>query len=139
MGLSDFVGRRVSVLSGGQRQRAWLAMALAQDADLILLDEPVNNLDLKYQLSILRLVRDLVDRHGKTVVAVLHDLNLAARFADNLCVMQGGQVVAEGLLTTTLTASVVAQAFDVEVDVISMDGRPFCVPRQPSPSRAAAE
>lgn len=129
VGLADRAGCQVNALSGGQRQRAWIAMVLAQDTDVILMDEPVNHLDMKYQYAVLGLVRDLSVRHGKTIVIVLHDLNLTATFADNVVMLRAGKVVAAGPVATTVTASTVARVFDLEAEVFTRDGRLICLPR----------
>ena len=92
----DLADRPVDELSGGQRQRVWIAMALAQQTDLLLLDEPTTFLDVAHQVEVLDLLTDLNRTHGTTVVIVLHDLNLAARYADHLVAMRAGRVVAEG-------------------------------------------
>ena len=96
VGLEDKAKAQVNTLSGGQRQRAFIAMVLAQDTDVILMDEPVNHLDMKYQYAVLSLVRELTDRHGKTVIVVLHDLNLASTFADDVIMLKAGRVLASG-------------------------------------------
>ena len=95
-GTADLVDRPIQQLSGGQRQRVWVAMALAQDTDLLLLDEPTTYLDINHQVELLRLLRDLNAESGKTIVVVLHDLNLACRFVHHLIAMADGRVVAEG-------------------------------------------
>ena len=91
----SFKNRPIDALSGGQRQRAWIAMALAQQTDLILLDEPTTYLDLAHQLEILKLLENLNKQEGRTIVMVLHDLNLAARFADYIVAMRDGVIVSE--------------------------------------------
>ncbi|WP_433212718.1 ABC transporter ATP-binding protein [Microtetraspora malaysiensis] len=122
-GLSDLAGARVSELSGGQRQRAWIAMVLAQQTDLLLLDEPTTFLDIAHQYELLELCRELHDE-GKTIVAVLHDLNQAARFASHLVVMHHGRVVAEGPPAEVLTSGLVADVFGLACDIVP-DPRTF--------------
>src|SRR5690606_21913074 len=95
-GIAELADRALDELSGGQRQRAWISMALAQGTDLLLLDEPTTYLDLSHQVDVLELVNQLHAENGRTVVMVLHDLNLAARYADRLVAMKDGAVVAEG-------------------------------------------
>ncbi|MEM9030334.1 MAG: ABC transporter ATP-binding protein [Pseudomonadota bacterium] len=129
VGLSDLAHRQVNALSGGQKQRAWIALVLAQDAELVLMDEPVNHLDMKYQYATLELVRDLTAKHGKTVVVVLHDLNLAAAFADDVIMLRDGRAVASGPVTDTINRSNVADVFDVDAEVYSRNGRMVCLPR----------
>ncbi|MDF2491439.1 MAG: fepC [Microbacterium sp.] len=129
-GVAELADRPVGDLSGGQRQRVWIAMALAQDPDILLLDEPTTFLDLSHQLEVLDLLRSLNRTQGTTVVAVLHDLNLAARYADELVVMAAGRVVAHGAPTDVLTAEVVSRAFGLESIVIPdpLTGTPLIVP-----------
>lgn len=136
VGLAGMAHRPVNSLSGGQRQRAWIAMVLAQDADIILMDEPVNHLDMKYQYAVLTLVRGLTQTHGKTVVSVLHDLNLAAGFADEMIMLRDGRAVAAGPTAETLTADTVRRVFDFDADIFLRDGRLVCLPRS-APAIAA--
>lgn len=131
VGLAEMAGRPVNALSGGQRQRAWVALALAQDAEIILLDEPVNHLDPKYQYAILALLRDLTRNHGKTVIAVLHDINLTNTFADDVVLLQAGSILAAGPVRATMTAANVARGFDIEADVFEHGGRLICLPHPP--------
>lgn len=128
VGLADRAGARVNALSGGQRQRAWIAMVLAQDTDIVLMDEPVNHLDMRYQYAVLGLVRALSVRHGKTVVAVLHDLNLAAAFADDAVMLHDGRVVAAGPVAQTVTTETVERVFGLPVDIFSRNDRLVCLP-----------
>ncbi|MEF2072685.1 ABC transporter ATP-binding protein [Consotaella aegiceratis] len=130
VGLADLAHRPVNALSGGQRQRAFIAMVLAQDADIVLMDEPVNHLDLKYQYAVLDLVRDLTLRHGKTVIAVLHDLNLTAAFADDVVMLRDGRVMAAGPVAATVNPATVEAVFDLKADIFARDGRLVCLPFQ---------
>ncbi|MCC5579468.1 ABC transporter ATP-binding protein [Microtetraspora sp. AC03309] len=116
-GLSDLAEAQVSELSGGQRQRAWIAMVLAQRTDLLLLDEPTTFLDIAHQYELLELCREL-NHEGTTIVAVLHDLNQAARFASHLIVMRGGQAVAEGPPAEVLTPQLVEDVFGLACDIV---------------------
>lgn len=129
-GITDLAARPVGDLSGGQRQRAWIAMALAQDPRILLLDEPTTFLDLSHQLEVLDLLRELNRSRGTTVVAVLHDLNLAARYADDLVVMCAGAIVAHGAPREVLTAEVVRQAFGLDALVIPdpLTATPLVIP-----------
>ncbi|EGP55953.1 ABC transporter-like protein [Agrobacterium tumefaciens F2] len=129
VGLEDKARAQVNTLSGGLRQRAFIAMVLAQDTEVILMDEPVNHLDMKYQYAVLNLVRELTDRHGKTVIVVLHDLNLASTFADDVIMLKAGRVLASGPVANTVTSANVADVFDLEADIFSRQGRLICVPR----------
>lgn len=128
VGLSEFAHRRMNSLSGGQRQRAWIAMVLAQDSEIVLMDEPVNHLDVKYQYSIMELVRDLTLRFGKTIVAVLHDLNLTAHYADDVVMLKAGQVIANGPVRQTITAANVEEVFDLKADIFERNGRLVFLP-----------
>ncbi len=122
--------RSVDELSGGQRQRVWIAMALAQQTDILLLDEPTTFLDVTHQIEVLDLITDLNRRSGTTVVMVLHDLNLAARYADHLIAMRDGRIVAEGAPSDVVTQETVSGVFDLECRVIAdpVAGTPMVVP-----------
>ncbi|GAB2690706.1 ABC transporter ATP-binding protein [Thalassiella azotivora] len=128
--LTDLADRCVDELSGGQRQRAWLSMALAQGTDLLLLDEPTTYLDLAHQVDVLELVRRLHAERGRTVVMVLHDLNLAARYADRLVAVRDGRVVAQGPPQEVLTEGLLRSVFDLEARVVAdpVTGTPLVVP-----------
>lgn len=123
--------RPVDELSGGQRQRVWIAMVLAQDTDVLLLDEPTTFLDVAHQVEVLDLLTDLNRKRGTTVVMVLHDLNLAARYADRLVAMSGGAAHAVGTPREVLTPDVVRAVFGIECKVIidPVSGTPMMVPR----------
>lgn len=129
-GVADLADRPVQELSGGQRQRVWIAMVLAQQTDVVLLDEPTTFLDVRHQLDLLDLLTELNRSRGTTVAMVLHELNLAARYADNLVVMSAGQVVAEGAPDAVLTQEVVLRAFGLEAQVVPdpVSGSPLVVP-----------
>ncbi|MFI6298061.1 ABC transporter ATP-binding protein [Nonomuraea sp. NPDC050790] len=129
-GLSDLAERPLDELSGGQRQRAWISMALAQGTDLLLLDEPTTFLDLAHQVEVLELVRHLHAQAGRTIVMVLHDLNLAARYADRLVAMRDGSVVAAGTPHEVLTEELIREVFDLDSKVITdpVAGTPLVVP-----------
>jgi iron complex transport system ATP-binding protein len=115
---ASLADRMVDQLSGGQRQRVWVAMALAQGTDLLLLDEPTTYLDIAHQVEVLDLLHDLNQDRGTTVVMVLHDLNLAARYADHLVALKDGEVVAEGAPSEVVTERTVATVFGLEVRVV---------------------
>ena len=126
-GLAD---RAVDELSGGQRQRVWIAMALAQDTDILLLDEPTTFLDVSHQIEVLDLLTDLNRARGTTIVMVLHDLNLAARYADQLIALADGRLHASGAPEDVLTAEVVRTVFGLDNQVITdpTSGRPLVLP-----------
>ena len=123
--------RRVSSLSGGQRQRVWIAMALAQRTDILLLDEPTTFLDLAHQVEVLELCRELNESLGTTIVAVLHDLNQAGRYADRIVAMRDGQLVASGTPAEVITAETVKAVFDLDCRIIPDPeaGTPLVVPK----------
>lgn len=125
----ELADRDMNALSGGQRQRAWIAMALAQDTPLILLDEPTTYLDMAHQLEILELLEDLNKRQGKTIAMVIHDLNLAARFSDWMIAMRSGKILYEGTPKEIMTNKTLADVFSLDA-CISQDpwtGKPVCV------------
>lgn len=128
-GVSDLADRPVDTLSGGQRQRVWISMTLAQGTDLLLLDEPTTYLDLAHAVDVLDLVSDLRES-GCTVVMVLHDLNLAARYSDNLVVMRAGSILAQGHPREVITAELLREAFGLRAKVIDdpVGDRPLVVP-----------
>jgi iron complex transport system ATP-binding protein len=139
-GTAELRDRPVDQLSGGQRQRAWIALALAQDTELLLLDEPTTFLDLRHQLEVLDLVADLHDQAGRTVVMVLHDLGQAARYADHLVVLDGGRLAAAGPPAEVLTAELVEAVFQVPCQVVPdpETGTPLVVPKARSRRTARA-
>lgn len=129
-GVAELSGRLVDELSGGQRQRVWIAMVLAQETPIILLDEPTTFLDIAHQIQLLDLCRELNRKTGRTVVAVLHDLNHAFRYADHLIAMRDGAVIAAGAPREIVTAELVQQVFDLGCRVIDdpETGAPLVVP-----------
>ena len=126
----DLRDRAIDELSGGQRQRAWIAMTLAQDTDLLLLDEPTTFLDLAHQVEVLELVGRLNRDRGRTVAMVLHDLNLAARYSDLVVVMQDGRVVTQGPPREVFTVELLDDVFGLRADVLEdpRTGLPVVVP-----------
>ncbi|MZF55002.1 ATP-binding cassette domain-containing protein [Streptomyces sp. SID5594] len=128
-GVADLADRPVDSLSGGQRQRVWISMTLAQGTDLLLLDEPTTYLDLAHAIDVLDLVDDLHES-GCTVVMVLHDLNLATRYSDNLIVMRAGSILAQGHPRDVITAELLHEAFGLQAKVIDdpVGDRPLIVP-----------
>jgi iron-chelate-transporting ATPase len=121
--------RDLSQLSGGERQRAFIAMALAQGGRVVLLDEPTTFLDIHHQVEVLRLIRDLARDIGLTVVWVLHDLNQAAAFSDEMILMKAGTLHARGLPETILQPAVLEPVFDTPMRRIDADGELVCLPR----------
>lgn len=139
--LEAFAHRPLDTLSGGQRQRAWIAMTLAQETAILLLDEPTTFLDIAHQLEVLDLLADLDHPGQRTLVMVLHDLNLACRYADSLVAMRQGQVYDQGPPATVMTEDLVRSVFDLESQIIPdpVTGSPLCIPirrcdRTPTPA-----
>ncbi len=128
--MADLAGHPLDSLSGGQRQRAWIAMTLAQQSTVLLLDEPTTFLDLAHQIDVMELLVQLVRERGKTVVAVLHDLNQAARHADHMVLLKKGRIAAAGRPPDVMTADRIAQVFGVAAAVMPdpIAGTPMCVP-----------
>lgn len=133
VGLAHFENRVMTSLSGGETQRALLAQALVQEADVLLLDEPTTHLDIHHQFAFLQVVRSLVDV-GRTVIAVFHDLALAARFADRLLVLQEGQLVHKGPVSDVLTTELIADVFSMRASCVQQsDGRLSVTFHEPMP------
>ena len=129
-GVTEVAERPVNQLSGGQRQRVWVAMALAQDTPLLLLDEPTTYLDLSHQIEVLDLLRELNRETGRTIVLVLHDLNLASRYSDHLIAMAAGCIEAEGAPGEVITEAMVRRVFGLETAIVPdpVSGTPLVVP-----------
>ncbi len=128
--ISQFAERPIDALSGGQRQRCWIAMALAQETDLVLLDEPTTFLDLKVQVDVMNLLTKTAKEAGKTMVIVLHELNIAAAYADNLVMMRSGEIIAQGDVNDIFTRENLRAVFGLDARVIfdAEAGRPVCMP-----------
>lgn len=126
----DFAARPVDTLSGGQRQRAWIAMTLAQQTEILLLDEPTTFLDLAYQIEVLDLLQELNER-GRTIIMVLHDLNQACRYAHHLIAMRDGKIAVQGEPSTVMTEQMVKTVFGVDAQIAPdpVTGTPMCVPK----------
>jgi iron complex transport system ATP-binding protein len=131
MGITELANRSVDELSGGQRQRVWIAMALAQQTDILLLDEPTTFLDITYQVEILDLLTDLNRKRGTTIVMVLHDINLSARYADYIFAIQKGSLISQGTPSEVITEDLIKQVFGLNCVVIKdpISGSPFIVPK----------
>lgn len=129
-GTAELADRSVDELSGGQRQRAWIAMSLAQQTDVLLLDEPTTFLDVSHQVDVLDLLTDLNRQRGTTIVMVLHDLNLAARYADHLIAVREGRLHAAGAPEEVLTSEVVRDVFGMDSQVVDdpVSGKPIVLP-----------
>jgi iron complex transport system ATP-binding protein len=125
--LEDLADRQLDALSGGQRQRAFVAMVLAQDTEVVLLDEPLASLDPKHAVAMMRELRQAADELGRTVVIVLHDLNMAAAFADRIIALKDGTVCVEGTVDEVMQDAVLERVFDTPVRVHRIEGVPFAV------------
>ena len=128
-GLTALKDRAVDALSGGQRQRAWIAMSIAQETELLLLDEPTTYLDLAHQLEVLKLLERLNREEGRTIIMVIHDLNQAARFAGHLVAMKDGKVVREGSAEEVISEDVLKEVFHIDTSIIAdpRTGKPAVV------------
>lgn len=141
--MAEFADRPVDQLSGGQRQRAWIAMALAQETDILFLDEPTTFLDMAHQLEVLHLLQKLNASNNRTVVMVVHDLNHAARYAHHMIAIKSGSVVGEGTPSEVMTQDIMREVFNIEADIVSdpRTGVPLCLPYalagQPAADKAA--
>ena len=129
-GMTELAERSLDTLSGGQRQRAWIAMALAQDTEILLLDEPTTYLDLAHQIEVLDLLYELNREGGRTIVMVLHELNQACRYADYLVAIREGRVFACGHPTEVMTEAMVCEVFGLDCRIVPdpVTGTPMCVP-----------
>jgi len=131
MGITELANTSVDELSGGQRQRVWIAMALAQQTDILLLDEPTTFLDIAYQIEILDLLTDLNRKRGTTIVMVLHDINLSARYADYIFAVQKGNLISQGKPANIISEELIKNVFGLDCVVIKdpVSGSPFIVPK----------
>ena len=123
LNLGDLRGRFIDELSGGQRQRAYVAMVLAQDTDYVLLDEPLNNLDMKHAVAMMRFLKRAATELGKTIVLVLHDINFASVYSDYIVCMQAGRVVHSGTPATVITPEIMRSVYDIDVHVHTIGGQ----------------
>ncbi|GIP06427.1 putative siderophore transport system ATP-binding protein YusV [Paenibacillus lautus] len=139
-GLTELADRTVDSLSGGQRQRAWIAMTLAQETPLILLDEPTTYLDLTHQIEVLDLLYDLNAKEQRTIVMVLHDINLACRYADHIVAIRDGSIKAEGKPGDIINSDLMQTVFQLPCEIIQdpLYGTPMCVPRGKGKRRPSA-
>lgn len=127
LGLDPFRDRFLDELSGGQRQRAFVAMVLAQDTPYVLLDEPLNNLDMKHAVAMMGILRRAADDLGRTVVVVLHDINFAASYCDRIVAMREGSVAADGTPDAIVTPETLGAIYDMPFNVVRIDNRPVCI------------
>jgi iron complex transport system ATP-binding protein len=127
MELEDIQHKFLDQLSGGQRQRAYIAMVIAQDTEYVLLDEPLNNLDMKHSVQIMKVLRKLADELGKTVVIVIHDINFASCYSDYIVAMKDGRVIKEGTTDEIITPSVLNDVYDMDFKIEEIDAEKICV------------
>ncbi|MBO0993938.1 iron ABC transporter ATP-binding protein [Bacillus sp. SD088] len=127
MVLRDIQDQYLEELSGGQRQRAFIAMVIAQDTDYILLDEPLNNLDMKHSVQIMKILRRLVDDLGKTVVIVLHDINFASVYSDRIVALKNGQVVKDGPTNEIIQSESLKEIYDMDIPIQQLNNCRICV------------
>ena len=131
MGIAELADKSVDSLSGGQRQRVWIALVLAQDTDILLLDEPTTYLDIAYQVEILDCLAKLNKLKKTTIVAILHDINLSIRYADHIFAMKKGQLLAEGTPGDIITTDLMKEVYGMESSIITdpETGDPYVIPR----------
>ncbi|WP_068776821.1 ABC transporter ATP-binding protein [Paenibacillus sp. FJAT-26967] len=127
MELQELQDKFLDELSGGQRQRAYLAMVLAQNTEYILLDEPLNNLDMKHSVQIMRVLRRLVEELGKTIVIVIHDINFASCHSDYIVALKDGKVVKEGKTDEIIDSAVLKEIYDMDIEIHNVNGNRFCL------------
>jgi iron complex transport system ATP-binding protein len=127
MELEELGNRYLDQLSGGQKQRAFIAMVLAQDTDYILLDEPLNNLDMKHSVQIMKVLRRLVDELGKTIIIVIHDINFASCYSDYIVALKDGKVVREGSTAAMIREDVLREVYDMDIRIQDINQNKICV------------
>jgi len=127
--IEDFAFRPVHTLSGGERQRAWIAMALAQKTEIMLLDEPTTFLDIHHQFEIMELLQRLNEKHNITVIMVIHDLNHASKFSHRVIAVKQGNVLRDGTPEEVITEDTLREVFGIKAQILSMDGGIVCIPR----------
>jgi iron complex transport system ATP-binding protein len=127
MELEDIQHKYLDQLSGGQKQRAYIAMVIAQDTEYVLLDEPLNNLDMKHSVQIMKTLRRLADELGKTVVIVIHDINFASCYSDYIVAMKDGKVIKEGTIDEIITPTVLNEVYDIDFKIEEINREKICV------------
>jgi iron complex transport system ATP-binding protein len=123
MDLKEMQDKYIDQLSGGQRQRAYIAMVMAQDTDYILLDEPLNNLDMKHSVQIMKVLRRLVDERGKTIILVIHDINFASCYSDFIVALKNGRVAAAGTADEIIDSAVLGDVYDMDIPIEIIGGK----------------
>ena len=127
MELKDMENKYLDELSGGQRQRAYIAMVIAQNTEYVLLDEPLNNLDMKHSVSMMKVFRNLVDELGKTVVIVMHDINFASVYSDNIVILKDGQVVKDDKTEHIIDKKILEDIYEINFDIKNINGNKICI------------
>lgn len=127
MELEDIQDKYLDELSGGQRQRAHIAMVIAQDTEYIMLDEPLNNLDMRHSVQIMKILRKLVDELGKTVVIVIHDINFASCYSDHIVALKDGKIVKQGRSCDVIDRCVLKEIYDMDIDIKEVNNQRICV------------
>nr|QNO53815.1 cobalamin import ATP-binding protein BtuD [Methanosarcinales archaeon ANME-1 ERB6] len=131
LNIEEFAMRDINELSGGQQQKVFIARALTQEPDVLLLDEPTSNLDIRHQLEVMDIIKNIVRERGISAIMAIHDLNLASRYADRIVMMNSGKIFAAGNPASVLTSENIKQVYGVEVKVNNHDERPYIVPIRP--------
>lgn len=126
-GISDIQDRYLDQLSGGQRQMAYISMVIAQDTKYIFLDEPLNNLDMKHSVQLMKILRKLVDELGKTVIIVVHDINFVSCYADDILALRRGKLIKSGGVHEIINSRVLAEIYDMQIDISKVKGNDICV------------
>ncbi|WP_285768296.1 ABC transporter ATP-binding protein [Peribacillus sp. SI8-4] len=127
MDLADMQGKYLDQLSGGQQQRAFIAMVIAQNTEYVLLDEPLNNLDMKHSVQIMKVLRRLADELGKTVIIVIHDINFASCYSDHIVALKDGKVVHDGPTEQVITSDVLKEIYDMDIEIQTINDNRICV------------
>ena len=127
MELKDIEHKYLDELSGGQRQRAYIAMVIAQNTEYILLDEPLNNLDMKHSVAMMKVLRKLVDELNKTVVIVLHDINFASVYSDNIVILKNGRVIKDDITENIINKEILESVYEIDFDIKNINDNKICV------------
>jgi len=127
MQLKDIEDRYLDELSGGQRRRAYIAMVIAQNTEYVLLDEPLNNLDMKHSVQMMKVLRGLVDDLGKTVVIVMHDINFASVYSDKIVILKDGKIVKDDITDAIISKDVLEDVYEIDFHIKNINGNNICV------------
>lgn len=127
MGINHLEDRFLDELSGGERQMAFIAMTIAQDTKYIILDEPLNNLDMNHSVKIMKILKELVEKNNKTVLLVIHDINFVTNYADYIVAMKNGEILYAGDTYEIITKDILKKIYDIDIDVVSLEGKSICL------------